>query len=85
MKNGQCPKCGADQVYRGSQSPLQAGEGLAHLAAYARNTGVNILLDAYLCANCGYVELYAAEQSRAKLWALAEDPKHWQKVQATLQ
>ena len=80
MKNGQCPKCNSTDVYRGIQSPLQAGEGLVHLVAYSRNTGVNLLVDAYVCRNCGYTEMYVAEGSKSKLEALRQDNKHWQKV-----
>ncbi len=80
MKDGHCPKCNSSEVYRGTQSPVQAGDSLVHLVAYARNTGFNLLLDAYVCANCGYVELYVAEGSKVNLGVLSQDHKTWQKV-----
>ncbi len=38
---------------------------------------VNLMLDAYVCANCGYVEMYAAD--RSKLASLAQG-HNWQKA-----
>ena len=67
MQNGRCPKCNSTEVYRGTQSLLQAGEGLLHLVAYVKNTGVNLMLDAYVCSNCGYVEMYVADSSKGRL------------------
>jgi predicted nucleic-acid-binding Zn-ribbon protein len=78
MKNGHCPKCNSTEVYRGAPATLAAGEGWVHLEN--RKTGTNIMLDSYVCANCGYVEMYVAEASKVKLPSLAEDKKFWQKV-----
>ncbi len=80
MQNGHCPKCNSTEVYRGIQSPLHAGEGLVHLEVYPPNRGVNLLMDAYVCCRCGYVEMYVADGSIGKLTLLAEDKKNWQKV-----
>ena len=80
MKSGTCPKCNASAVYQGSSSPLHAGDGLLHLEAYPPKRAVNLLLDAYVCAACGYSEMYVAEQSQAKLSTITEDPTHWRKV-----
>ncbi|HEX2697714.1 MAG TPA: hypothetical protein VHM28_08390 [Anaerolineales bacterium] len=80
MKNGQCPKCQSTDVYKGSTSPLHAGEGLVHLEAYPPNRGVNLLIDAYVCHNCGYTEMYVAEGSMSKVDAIAQDSKNWKKV-----
>lgn len=80
MQNGKCPKCNSTEIYRGIQSPLHAGEGLVHLEAYPPNRGVNLLLDAYVCLSCGYVETYVAEGSKPKINTIAEDTKNWQKV-----
>ena len=77
MQNGQCPKCQSTEIYRGT--PL-AGEGSVHLAAFPGNTFVNILVDAYVCRNCGYIEMYVADSSKGKLDALAQDSKNWQKA-----
>ena len=77
MKDGHCPKCNSTDVYRGTRAPLEAGEGLLHLGVRAGNYYVNVMLDAYVCANCGYVEMYAADLS--KLTALPQGAG-WQKV-----
>lgn len=80
MKIGSCPKCQSREIFRGFQSPLRAGEGLAHMEAVADNTGYNLLLEAYVCGSCGYVELYVADRSRDRLKVLARDPQNWKKV-----
>jgi predicted nucleic-acid-binding Zn-ribbon protein len=80
MQNGHCPKCNSTEVFRGTQSPLHAGEGLVHLEAYPSSRGINLLVDACVCANCGYVEMYVTDSSKSKLTALSEDKKNWQRV-----
>lgn len=62
------------------QSPLRAGDGLVHLEAYAPKRNPNILMDAYLCTNCGYTEMYVSTGNMEKLIAVKEDPKTWHKV-----
>jgi predicted nucleic-acid-binding Zn-ribbon protein len=79
-EEGICPKCNSTEVYTGDQSPLRAGDGLVHLEAYAPKRAPNILLDAYLCINCGYTEMYVASGNMEKLMAVKEDPKTWHKV-----
>jgi predicted nucleic-acid-binding Zn-ribbon protein len=80
MQNGKCPKCNSTEIYRGNQSPLHAGEGLVHLEAYPPNRGVNLLVDAYVCTSCGYVEMYVTEASKSKMTAIIDDKKNWQKA-----
>ncbi len=78
MKSGHCPKCNSTEIYRGTSGTLVAGEGWIHLQNL--KTGANIMFDAYVCTNCGYVEMYVADSSKAKLPGLSEDKKFWQKV-----
>jgi predicted Zn-ribbon and HTH transcriptional regulator len=80
MKTGTCPKCRSTEVYRGVKAPLEAGDGLLHVSAIHNNTGLNILLEPYVCRACGYVEMFVAEDSRNRLQAVALDTKRWQKV-----
>ena len=70
MKDGQCPKCGSHEVHvdrenNGYSTTLRTG-GLS----YAR-------LDAYVCANCGYVENYLSDKEKlrqiAEKWALVDE------------
>ena len=80
MKTGTCPKCRSTEVYRGVKAPLEAGSGLLRLSAIHNNTGLNILLEPYVCRACGYVEMFVAEDSRNRLQAVALDIKRWHKV-----
>ena len=80
MKNGICPQCNSIEIYRGTMSPLRAGEGMLHLEAYPPGRGVNILLDAFVCTDCGYVEMSVAKDSMGKMTAIKEDAKNWVRV-----
>lgn len=76
MKNGHCPKCQTNQIYRGT---ALTGDGRVHLAAFPRNVLNVVEVEAYVCLNCGYTELYA-DTSSGKLNTLAQDNKYWHKV-----
>jgi predicted nucleic-acid-binding Zn-ribbon protein len=78
MKDGKCPKCNSTQVFRGAPATLAAGEGKVHLENF--KTGSNLMLDSYVCANCGYVEMYVTEASKSKLPDLAKDEKFWRSL-----
>jgi hypothetical protein len=80
VRNGYCPKCASTEIYVGTQSPLQAGEGRLHLEANPPKRAVNLMLDAYVCANCGYVEIFVAGGSRDKLESVTQDPRNWRKA-----
>lgn len=82
MKKGICPKCQSSHIYRGFQSPLRAESGMLHLEAIANNTGYNLLLEAYVCVDCGFVETYVAERSRERLGVLALDKRNWSRVES---
>jgi len=64
MKDGKCPKCGADDVYCGKDIQLKAGPfgsnsipvSLTSIAA----------LDNYVCIQCGYLERYVSGSSKSK-------------------
>jgi hypothetical protein len=76
MKNGICPQCNSIEIYRGTLSPLRAGDGLVHVEAGS----VNILLDAFVCTECGHVEMTVAKDSMGKMSAIKEETKNWSKV-----
>ena len=73
MKDGQCPKCGAQAVYR-----FDGGSPAAPLNAVrlSRAPRVNFApVDTYVCVNCGYLESYVAHAE--KLSYIAD---HWAQV-----
>lgn len=71
MKSGKCPRCGSGQIYSGSDIPLKGGPfgsnsipvSLTSMAA----------LDNYVCAQCGLVERYIADEEKldeiARKWS----------------
>ncbi len=82
MLNGVCPKCQATEVYRGVAAEgegLTAGSYLAQVEIMAGQTLLAINLDTYVCRQCGYVELYAANPIDLALLPQADG---WLKVAA---
>lgn len=73
MKNGRCPKCDSKQIYSSIDMPLKGGPfgsnsipiSLTSMAA----------MDNYVCADCGLVESYVADEEKLK-----EIPKKWNPV-----
>ncbi len=73
MKEGICPKCDAAEVYSPEDMLLKGGPfgsnsipvSLTSMAA----------LDNYVCADCGYVESYVADEDK-----LHEITKKWKRV-----
>jgi hypothetical protein len=64
MKDGKCPRCGASDIYSGSDLPLKGGPFSSNsipisLASMAP-------LDNYVCAACGLVESYIADEKKLK-------------------
>ncbi len=65
MKDGVCPKCMAEEIYRGFATE---GEGLTS-GSYALlvelltgEVQTTIWVDTYICRACGYVELYVSNR-----------------------
>jgi predicted RNA-binding Zn-ribbon protein involved in translation (DUF1610 family) len=64
MKQGQCPKCGSARIFSAEDLPLKSGPfgsnsipvSLTSMAA----------LDNYVCADCGLVESYVADEHMLK-------------------
>jgi hypothetical protein len=78
MRSGKCPKCSSSEVFRCPEQGLQAhtyGVEILHLRGWAGKTSG---LEGYLCARCGFMELYAslADPNFAPL----EQDSNWQKV-----
>ena len=67
MKDGICPKCGEREVY------------LRRDGTYGLNVPVSMfsktLLEAYVCARCGYLEFYVQNEEKLK-----QIPENFKKV-----
>ncbi len=73
MKDGQYPKCGAQTVYHKKLS--RPGYGISSMQVKgAMNQAVP--LDNYICAGCGYVELYMDNSEE-----LSYITDHWDRVE----
>ena len=73
MKDGPCPKCGAQAVYW-----FEGGSPAAPLNAVrvSRGPRVNFApVDTYVCVNCGYLESYVAHAEK-----LSYISDHWAQV-----
>jgi predicted nucleic-acid-binding Zn-ribbon protein len=58
MKNGKCPKCKSKEVYSGENIKLKKGVYGANTIPLGGLFGSHVVLDNYVCANCGYLESY---------------------------
>jgi len=74
MKDGVCPRCGSDEVYRSASTLDQRSR---RVLAWFTNVGLHELI----CCNCGLVETYLAdmtdvEKVRAKCTKVeTDDPR----------
>jgi predicted nucleic-acid-binding Zn-ribbon protein len=60
MKDGRCPKCGANSVYMRENVRTPTGAGMITLKGTVLGSAAP--LDNYVCADCGYVELYMPDK-----------------------
>jgi len=77
MRNACCPRCLSANVYLGSHSPLQAGESLVHIAARNGSSGMSLMLDLRVCADCGHVDMFVTGRHMHKLAGLKGDRQNW--------
>ena len=77
LKSGRCPKCNSDEVYTSKNKKKFGHRSYLIVSPFS----VNIALDTYVCAACGYVEDYLNEK------IINNNSKHikklkdkWQKV-----
>lgn len=73
MKNGQCPRCGAKEVYSGADIPLKSGPFAGNAIPISLTSMA--ALDNYVCVTCGLVESYIADPVKLK-----EISKSWEKM-----
>ena len=62
MQNGKCPKCSSSEVYTRKNALATDGSPLALIDSLL---GKAFSIDCYVCLDCRYVEMYAAENSSA--------------------
>jgi len=75
MKDGQCPKCGAQTVYRKQFS--RPGYGVSTIQVKGALSQA-APLDNYVCTTCGYVELYLEDAGEIRYIT-----DHWDRVAGT--
>jgi predicted nucleic-acid-binding Zn-ribbon protein len=82
MKSGTCPKCKSAAVYKRTKG-MSLGEGGVHVYIASQMISKPVQVDHYICAACGYFEMYVADKARleqvAKDAALSQ-PNGWKKV-----
>jgi predicted nucleic-acid-binding Zn-ribbon protein len=79
MRQGHCPKCSSTQVVHGLSADgegLSAGSYPALIEVMSGSARTTLWLDTYLCCDCGYVEMYVANQAELGAMAQAEG---WEK------
>jgi predicted nucleic-acid-binding Zn-ribbon protein len=64
MKEGKCPKCGSTNIYSGADLPLKSGPFGCNAIPVSLTTMA--ALDNYVCADCGLVESYVADEHMLK-------------------
>ena len=79
MKNGQCPKCGSQEIYFSEKG---GGIGGREQTLEVKNSGSPYAYawQTFLCANCGYYENYLLDAQ--KIASIKANPKKegWKKV-----
>lgn len=76
MKDGKCPRCGAMDIYSGIDLPLKGGPFNSNCIPISLTSMAP--LDNYVCAACGLVESYVADQNK-----LNEITRKWESVKAS--
>jgi predicted nucleic-acid-binding Zn-ribbon protein len=76
MKSGICPKCASDEIYQSPDGELSAATHTLIKRAWHSVTQVNLLR--LICANCGYVETYVADEK-----LLPDIRKYWKPFNKT--
>jgi predicted nucleic-acid-binding Zn-ribbon protein len=87
MQNGKCPKCNSGEVYVRESALAIDGSPLSLTTSLL---GKAFAIDCYVCLDCRYVEMYAAENSSAlfrkgkSLGKVIRQSSKWRLVLATL-
>ena len=60
MKSGQCPKCGANEIFAGTEVFPKSGPFTSNAIPVSLTTMAP--LDNYVCGDCGYVESFISRK-----------------------
>jgi predicted nucleic-acid-binding Zn-ribbon protein len=78
MRNGICPKCGSQNIYTNTEiGPVSNVYGVQAIPVRGALKTEFALLVTYVCAVCGYSEIYVQGSH-----SIAQITKHWKKVEA---
>jgi predicted nucleic-acid-binding Zn-ribbon protein len=75
LPEGTCPKCGSTEIYVDNAGLVDARGGYSVLSLHDIWHGRTAPLSTYLCAACGYVELFLADISH-----IPEITKTWRRL-----
>lgn len=75
LPEGRCPACGSAEVYTDDQGLVISTGGLLAANLHDRWHGGQARVQTYLCAVCGYIELFLADGER-----VAEICQTWRRV-----
>ena len=70
MKSGRCPKCGSTEVHAGTRVSAKGGVYGSNSIPIGALGFSYAALDNYVCATCGYVESYIADEDKLRKIAL---------------
>ena len=76
MKGGQCPKCGSSDVYTKNNAIATRQAGNTANLSIRVSTFSTVHFDNYICARCGYIEIYIDDKK-----SLPSIISKWDKVQ----
>ncbi len=76
MNNNKCPKCGSSDIYK-QRDGVRPREEWVMLDSYWGKLQVRnpVVVDTYLCIQCGYFENYVADKDK-----LPKAAQMWEKV-----
>lgn len=75
LSEGVCPKCGSTEIYADDRGLADATGGITVLNLHDLWHGSTAPISTYLCATCGYLELFLADTR-----LIAEIAQRWRRV-----
>ena len=77
MKNGHCPMCNSEQVYKNESVLFRAHGGILELEDDDGEDPLHFNFTPYICLDCGFTALYADYPDNLSVVRKAKD---WKKV-----
>lgn len=77
LREGKCPKCGANDVRIASSELTTFGQPFRAFGAFMLHEPAVASLTAFLCLSCGFMEFYMQDEKALKVAA-----EKWPQVQA---